>query len=145
MIENDKEFKNAFKKYLKSEGIEGNETYFCGTMQCDDCVLKDVSYGLSDIDEVPCSGTPFKEIEKNEKKIALLRKEISIMKKWKKESDLKKKLKDFCETFRQGNWNDNIVFSCCGIDCDDCLFNNIDNFKEWARQAKAKGEVKRDD
>lgn len=88
MIENDKEFKNAFNKYLKSEGIEENETYFCGTMQCDDCVLKDVSYGLDDIDEVQCSGTPFKEIEKCEKKIKLLKQEIEIMNKWEEENKI---------------------------------------------------------
>lgn len=34
---------------------------------------------------------------------------------------------------------------CRDIACDKCLFKDMDNFKEWARKAKAKCEVKRDD
>ena len=94
MIDNDKEFQKAFKEYMKSKGLEGNETCFCGRLQCDDCMLKDVSYNLYDINEVQCSGTPFKEIEKYERKIALLKKEISIMSNWKKEREINKKLEE---------------------------------------------------
>ena len=86
MIENDKEFQEVFKKYLKSKGTEGNETYFCGCLSCDDCILKDVSYGLSDIGVALCSGKPFEKIKKYEKKIELLKQEIDIMNKWKKEN-----------------------------------------------------------
>ena len=136
MIKNDKEFEEVFRRYLKSKGIEGNETCFCGRLQCDDCTLKDVSYGLSDINEVQCSGTPFKEIEKYEKKIELLRREIDIMCNWKRNQEINNKVKDFCKTLRT---NSDLMFSCRGIDCDDCLFNNMDNFSEWMRQAKTRG------
>lgn len=142
MIENDKEFQETFRNYLKSKGIEGNETCFCGRLQCDDCMLKDVSYNLYDTNEVQCSKKPFEEIKKCEKRIELLRREIDIMQNWKRNREINNKLKDFCKTLRTTS---NAVFSCYGISCDDCLFKNIDNFKEWARRTKEKTEVKRDD
>jgi hypothetical protein len=137
MIENDKEFQETFRNYLKSKGIEGNETCFCGRLQCDDCMLKDVSYNLYDTNEVQCSKKPFEEIKKCEKRIELLRREIDIMQNWKRNREINNKLKDFCKTLRT---NSNTVLSCRGIDCNDCLFDNMDNFSEWVRQAKTRGE-----
>lgn len=106
MIENDKEFQEVFKKYLKSKGTEGNENYFCGCLSCDDCTLKDVNYGLSDIGVALCSGKPFEKIKKYEKKIKLLKQEIEIMNKWKEENktltkeELEEEGKTYAEIYR---------------------------------------------
>ena len=142
MIDNDKEFQKAFKEYMKSKGLEGNETCFCGRLQCDDCMLKDVSYNLYDINEVQCSGTPFKEIEKYEKQIKLLRREINIIDSWEKESILSNKLQDVCKEIKRqchDSGADNL--KCDGITCDTCIFNgDTNNFYKWIEDQEKRGK-----
>ena len=137
MISNDKEFEEVFKRYLKSKGTEGNETYFCGCLSCDDCTLKDVSYGLSDIGVALCSRKPFEKIKKYEKKIELLKQEIEIMNKWEKEDILRKKLLGVCMEIRS-DWG-NLL--CSGIKCDNCIFNGkTNNLYKWMEEQKRCGE-----
>ena len=128
MIENDKEFHEYYKEYLKSKGIKQRTDVLCDGIDCKDCLFK----GLI------CSTSPFKDIENYEKRIAVLKEEIDIMQNWKRNHEIDKKLKDFCKTLRTINLNS--VFTCHGINCNDCLFNNMDNFSEWMRQAKTRGE-----
>lgn len=140
MIENDEQFKEVFRKYLISKGADINGFISCEDIECDDCVLGNLKdrHGFN-----VCLREPFKEMEKLKEDIELLKQEISIMSNWKKNRKIENKLKDFCKAFRSGtNLSD---LTCCGISCDKCLFKDMDNFKEWARQAKAKSEVKRDD
>lgn len=133
MINNDKEFKEAFRDYAESKGLRPKEDYFCEGMACKDCILHDC-----------CSKTPFKLIEKYEEHVNLLKREISIMSDWKRNRDMNKKLQDFCKTFRSGN-NNLSELTCYGLNCNTCPFGGIGNLKEWARRAKAKTEVKRND
>lgn len=77
MINNDEEFKEAFNKYLKSEGISANENFFCGGMNCEDCPFKNLT---------DCSKMPFLEIKICKERIAMMKKEIEIMESWKKEN-----------------------------------------------------------
>lgn len=70
MIENDNEFQEVFKKYLKSEDISANEDFFCGRMNCEDCLFRDLT---------DCSKMPFWEIKRCEERIAMMKKEIEFM------------------------------------------------------------------
>ena len=137
MINNDKEFQETFKEFMKSKGVdvETRKYYLCEDLGCNNCILKDVRCDLGF-----CTFHPFEEIKRREKEIRLLKQQISIMSNWKKEREINKKLKEICEMFRRGNGNDNIDFTCYGIRCDECLFNNMNNFKKWARQEKMRGE-----
>lgn len=151
MIENDREFREAIREYVKTKNIESSDDPFfvCGKLACKDCILKDANnelynyFGLSF-----CDHSPFQQIKECEKKIEILKKEISIMSnwksKWERKHKINKQLKEFCKAFRSGN-NDLSELTCYGIDCKSCPFKNMDNFKEWVRQAKMKGEVKRND
>lgn len=83
MIENDEQFKETFKEYVKSKGIEYDN--FCRGIDCEDCILGNL--------DIYCDGEPFKAIEEYNEKIRLLRKEIEIMGKeieimemWKREN-----------------------------------------------------------
>ena len=133
MIKNDEQYNKIFKEYLSSKGVdyETRKYYSCEDLGCNNCILKDVRSDLNF-----CTFHPFKEIKRHEKQIRLLKKDIAIMAKWKKERKIEKNLKEICETFRTLIGNDNIDFTCYGISCDKCLFHNMDNFKEWARKAK---------
>ena len=138
MIENDKDFQEAFKEYIKGYGIETNEIHMCNGLPCRDCLLKPISdetYDTSNKTCNICEERPFQKIKEYEKKIALLKREISIMQSWKRERELGKKLSYICETLRSSN-NDLSELTCYGISCDKCLFHDMDNFKEWARKAK---------
>jgi hypothetical protein len=77
MIKNDNEFQKAFNKYLKSKGIKGNEEFFCGRMNCEDCLFKNLT---------DCSRKPFWEIKRCEERLAMMKKEIEIMEMWEKET-----------------------------------------------------------
>lgn len=133
MIENDEQFEEVLKEYAKSKGVEYDD--FCRDIACEDCIFGKLG--------IYCTREPFKEIEEYNEKIKELRQEVSIMSNWKKNRKIENKLKDFCKAFRSGTRLSDLT--CCGIDCDKCLFKDMDNFKEWARKAKAKSEVKRDD
>ena len=133
MINNDKEFQETFKEYLKDCEFENGECHLCDGFPCRDCLLKPINDETGKV----CSEVPFQRIKEYEKKIALLKQEISIMSAWKRNREINNKVKDFCKTLRT---NSNDVFSCRGIDCNDCLFNDMDNFSEWVRQAKTRGE-----
>ncbi len=140
MINNDKEFQETFKEYVKCYGIETNEIHMCNGLPCRDCILKPISDETYDKSKKTCNvceERPFQKIKEYEKKIRLLKQQISIMQTWKRSQDINNKLKDFCKTLRT---NSNTVLSCRGIDCNDCLFDNMDNFNEWVRQAKTRGE-----
>ena len=132
MIENDKEFQEAFKEYLNSKGVdyETRKYYACEDLGCSNCILKDVR---SDLDF--CTFHPFEEIKRHEKQIRHLKRGISIMQTWKRKIELGKKLSYVCEMLRSSN-NDLSELTCYGISCDKCLFHDMDNFKEWARKAK---------
>ena len=134
MIENDEQFKEVFRKYLISKGADINSFISCEDIDCNDCVLGNLKdrHGFN-----VCLREPFKEMEKLKEDIELLKQEISIMSNWKRSREINNKVKDFCKTLRT---NSNDVFSCRGIDCNDCLFNDMDNFSEWVRQAKTRGE-----
>lgn len=126
MIKNDEQFKQVFEEYLKSEGISVNEDFFCGRMNCEDCLFKNL---------IDCSKTPFWEIKRCEERLAMMKKEIRIMQSWKRKIELGKKLSYVCEMLRSSN-NDLSELTCYGISCDKCLFHDMDNFREWARKAK---------
>ena len=134
MIDSDEEFQESFKKFMKSKGVdvETRKYYLCEDLGCNNCILKDVRRDLDF-----CTFHPFEEIKRREKEIRMLKQQISIMQTWKISQDINNKVKDFCKTLRT---NSNDVFSCRGIDCNDCLFNDMDNFSEWVRQAKTRGE-----
>lgn len=147
MITNDKEFQETFKEYVKGYGIETNEIHMCNGLPCSDCILKPISdetYDKSNKTCNVCEERPFQKIKEYEKKIALLKQEISIMSAWKRNRDMNKELQDFCKTFRSGN-NNLSELTCYGINCNACPFGGIGNLKEWARREKAKSEVKRND
>lgn len=77
MINNDNEFQKAFNKYLKSKGIKGNEEFFCGRMNCEDCLFKNLT---------DCSRKPFWEIKRCEERLSMMKKEIELIKSWEKEN-----------------------------------------------------------
>lgn len=140
MINNDKEFQEAFKEYVeyvKGYGIETNEIHMCNGLPCRDCILKPISDETYDKSKKTCNvceERPFQKIKEYEKKIALLKQEISIMSNWKRNCKIENKLKDFCKTFRDDtNSND---LTCRGIDCDKCPFEDMGNFREWARKMR---------
>lgn len=147
MIKNDEQFQETFKEYVKGYGIETNEIHMCNGLPCRDCILKPISdetYDTSNKTCNVCEERPFQKIKEYEKKIALLKQEISIMSAWKRNRDMNKTLQDFCKTFRSGN-NNPSEMTCYGINCNACPFGGIGNLKEWARREKAKSEVKRND
>lgn len=135
MISNDKEFKDAFREYLKSKGINERTDIVCDGIECKDCIFKDLG---------DCIKTPFKEIEIYEKciasykkKIEALKQEINVMNKWVKEDILRKKLLGVCTEIRS-NWG-NLL--CSGIKCDNCIFNGkTDNLHKWMKEQKNRGE-----
>lgn len=137
MITNDEQFKETFKEYVKGYGIETNEIHMCNGLPCRDCILKPISDETYDTSKKTCNvceERPFQKIKEYEKKIALLKQQISIMQTWKRSREINNKLKDFCKAFRSGTSLSDLT--CCGIDCDKCLFHDMDNFREWARKVK---------
>lgn len=80
MIDNDKEFEEALKKYMKSKGVEMTEADFCEGLSCNDCALKG---GAS---EFVCSRNPFRTIEMYDHHISLLKREINIIDQWEREN-----------------------------------------------------------
>jgi hypothetical protein len=132
MIENDNEFQEAFKEYAKSKGVdyENRKYYSCDEdLGCNNCILKDVRRDLGF-----CTFHPFEEIKRHEKQISLLKQDISIMSNWKRNCKIENKLKDFCKTFRSDTSLNNLT--CRGIDCEKCPFEDMDNFREWARKMR---------
>lgn len=124
MITNDEQFQETFKEYVKSKGIEYDN--FCRGIDCEDCILGNLG--------IYCDREPFKAIKEYEEEIRLLKQQISIMQTWKRSREINNKLKDFCKAFKSGTSLSDLT--CCGIDCDKCLFHDMDNFREWARKVK---------
>lgn len=83
MIENDKEYQEAFEEFMKSKGVdvETRKYYLCEDLGCNNCILKDVRRDLDF-----CTFHPFEEIKRREKEIRMLKQQISIMSNWKKEN-----------------------------------------------------------
>ena len=94
MIKNDEQFRKAFKKYkkyIRSKNAEVDEDYYpyaCGSLECKDCVLNGVLHELNDVGYSICLKHPFQVIEKCEKAISVLKKEIEVIESWEKENDI---------------------------------------------------------
>jgi hypothetical protein len=88
MIENDEQFKEVLKKYMKSKNVEVYEyyPYPCGKLECEDCVLNEVMNKLSNFGYFTCVKRPFQTIEKYEKAISVLKEEIKVVESWKREN-----------------------------------------------------------
>jgi hypothetical protein len=127
MIDNDKEFEEALKKYMKSKGVEMTEADFCEGLSCNDCDLKG---GAS---EFVCSRSPFRTIDMYENKIKLLQREINIIDSWEKEAILGNKLQDVCKEIKRQYHDSGADYLMCEwIDCDKCIFNGgINNLYKW--------------
>lgn len=119
MIKNDEQFKETFKKYVKSKGIE--YVNFCRGIDCEDCILGNQG--------IYCDGEPFNGIEEYNKKIGLLKKEIEIMEMWEAEteSDLVREIRDICNTLKSRAKEP----KCPTDDCEKCPFYNINSFSFW--------------